>query len=91
MLWYASLCGNRPWDCILCSEAYEKALWLASLLRSGGVGTVLCGEADEEALWLASLCGVGVLKSTFLFRGEDLAGISSVKSANLSLYEDLAA
>ena len=117
MLWYASLCGNRPWDCILCGEAYEKALWLASLLKSGCVGyvlcgeadeealwlasllksgcgcvgTVLCGEADEEALWLASLCGVGVLKSTFLFRGEDLTGIFPVKSSNPSLYEDLTA
>ena len=93
MLWYASLCGNRPWDCILCSEAYEKALWLASLLRSGCgcVGTVLCCEADEKALWLASLCGVGVLKSMFLVHGEDLAGISLVKSTNLSLYEDLTA
>ena len=91
MLWYSSLCGNRPWDCILCGEAYEKALWLASLLKSGCVGYVLCGEADEEALWLASLCGVGVLKSTFLFRGEDLTGIFPVKSSNPSLYEDLTA
>ena len=91
VLWWASLWGSGCLGGVLCGEADEEALWLASLLRSGGVGTVLCGEADEEALWLASLCGVGVLKSTFLFRGEDLAGISSVKSANLSLYEDLAA
>ena len=40
--------------------------------------------------WLRCV-GVGVLKSMFLFRGEDLAGISSVKSTNLSLYEDLTA
>ncbi|MBR6630145.1 MAG: hypothetical protein IKL03_09375, partial [Bacteroidaceae bacterium] len=40
VLWYASLCGNRPWDCILCSEAYEKALWLASLWGKGVTGHV---------------------------------------------------
>ena len=40
--------------------------------------------------WLRCL-GVGVLKSTFLFCGEDLTGISSVKSTNLSLYEDVTA
>ena len=57
-----------------------------------GLGTVFCAAKRTRSRygWLRCV-GVGVLKSTYLFRGEDLAGISLVKSTNLSLYEDLTA
>ena len=77
-------------------------LFCAAKRTIGCCGWFRCGEVGVWELFCAAkltrrhygwlrCVGVGVLKSTFLFRGEDLAGISSAKSTNLSLYEDLTA